>query len=180
LDLPSANSAESTPLARLYEGMSCRLTLLVAPAGSDPPGVLRRWVETCGHPAVCLGLSGADNAPGCLIRRLAAGFERLQPGVAGGFEGGGETLTPETINNALCDLTEDSVLLLLDYQHITAPEAHELVALLLDYTPPRLHLFISSTREPPLPLARLRVRRQMVQLDARWLGELGGGGAVEE
>ena len=178
---PSAGDpAESTPLARLYEGMSHRLTLLVAPAGSAAPGVLRRWVEQCGRPAVCLALSDADNAPGHLIRRLAAGFERIRPGITGGLEGSSETLTPESVINALCDLTEDSVLLLLGYQHISAPEAHELVAMLLDYTPPRLHLFISSTAEPPLPMARLRVRRQMVQLDAKWLGLLSGEGEATE
>jgi LuxR family maltose regulon positive regulatory protein len=35
-----------------------------------------------------------------------------------------------------------------------------------DYLPPNMHLIISSRADPPLPLARLRVRGQLTELRA--------------
>jgi LuxR family maltose regulon positive regulatory protein len=38
------------------------------------------------------------------------------------------------------------------------------VAVLLDHLPANVHLVIASRTDPPLPLARLRVRGQMTEL----------------
>ena len=40
------------------------------------------------------------------------------------------------------------------------------MAFLLDHLPPRLHLVIASRADPPLPLARLRARGELVELRA--------------
>ena len=37
---------------------------------------------------------------------------------------------------------------------------------LLDHLPPRLHLVIASRADPPLPLARLRARGELVEIRA--------------
>src|SRR6185312_7762102 len=46
------------------------------------------------------------------------------------------------------------------------PAVHAAVAFLLDHLPPALHLVIASREDPPLPLARLRARRQLVEVRA--------------
>jgi len=53
-----------------------------------------------------------------------------------------------------------------DYQFIKSQAVHEKVAFLLDHCPKTFHLLIASRSDPPLPLARLRARGQMVELRA--------------
>ena len=57
---------------------------------------------------------------------------------------------------------------------ITAPAIHTSVTFLLEHLPPRLHLIIAARADPPLPLARLRTRGQLIELrstDLRFLSE---------
>ena len=56
------------------------------------------------------------------------------------------------------------VLVLDDYHVITAPEVHEAISFLLDHAPDQLHLMMATRADPPLPLARLRSRGQLVEV----------------
>jgi LuxR family maltose regulon positive regulatory protein len=47
---------------------------------------------------------------------------------------------------------------------ITAQKIHHGIRLLIDYQPPQMHLLIASREEPPLQIARLRARRQLVEI----------------
>src|SRR5262249_10780843 len=51
-----------------------------------------------------------------------------------------------------------------DYHFIQSKAIHEAIAFWLDYAPPHFHLLITSREEPPLPLARWRVRSQLVEI----------------
>jgi LuxR family maltose regulon positive regulatory protein len=55
-------------------------------------------------------------------------------------------------------------LVLDDYHLITAQAVHDALGFLLDHQPHNLHLLIASRADPPLPLARLRARGQLVEL----------------
>ena len=48
----------------------------------------------------------------------------------------------------------------------TRREIQDAMAFLLDHVPPRLHLVIASRADPPLPLARLRARGELVEIRA--------------
>jgi ATP/maltotriose-dependent transcriptional regulator MalT len=56
------------------------------------------------------------------------------------------------------------VLVLDDYHLITAPEVHEAVTFLLDHAPDQVHLMVATRADPPLPVARLRSRGQLVEV----------------
>ena len=56
------------------------------------------------------------------------------------------------------------VLVLDDYHVIEEDSIHEAIAFLLDHMPPHMHLVIASRVDPPLPLARLRTRSQLIEL----------------
>jgi LuxR family maltose regulon positive regulatory protein len=58
------------------------------------------------------------------------------------------------------------VLVLDDYHVIESRGVQEGIAFLLDHMPPRLHLIIASRADPPLPLARLRARGELVEIRA--------------
>ncbi|HEX8510889.1 MAG TPA: LuxR C-terminal-related transcriptional regulator, partial [Propionibacteriaceae bacterium] len=61
---------------------------------------------------------------------------------------------------------EGWVLVLDDYHAIGAAEVHEAMAFLLDHLPDHLHLVMATRSDPPLPLARLRGRRQLTEVRA--------------
>jgi len=58
------------------------------------------------------------------------------------------------------------LLVLEDYHTITDTAIHQLLTQLLEHLPRQIHLVILSRAEPPLPLARLRVRQQMTEIRA--------------
>ena len=53
-----------------------------------------------------------------------------------------------------------------DYHRIDAPAVHDAVAFLLDNLPPRVTLAMTTRADPPLPLSRLRVRGELLELRA--------------
>ena len=51
-----------------------------------------------------------------------------------------------------------------DYHVIDAPPVHQSLGFLLDRLPGQLQVVVASRADPPLPLARLRVRGQLAEL----------------
>jgi LuxR family transcriptional regulator, maltose regulon positive regulatory protein len=68
--------------------------------------------------------------------------------------------------NDLDTLDRDLVLVLDDYHLITAREIHASVTFLLEHLPPMLRLVIATRSDPPLPLARLRARGELLEVRA--------------
>lgn len=68
--------------------------------------------------------------------------------------------------NALQATDQPVVLVLDDYHVIDAREVHESVAFLLDHRPANVHLVIATRADPPLPLARMRVRGELREIRA--------------
>ena len=86
-----------------------------------------------------------------------------------------EGLLSALINELAADPGPDEVLLVLDDYHlIDSGPVHGQVAFLLENLPPGLRVVISGRADPPLSLARLRVRGQLAELraaDLRFTGE---------
>lgn len=68
--------------------------------------------------------------------------------------------------NDLSTLSEDVFLVLDDYHVIGSDFVDEAVEFLLEHSPPQFHLVITSRTVPNLPLPRLRVRGQIIELNA--------------
>ena len=161
---------------RLREGLGCRLTLLSAPAGFGKTTLLSTWLAASvgqGRSVAWLSLDASDNDPARFWRYFIAAVDRICPGV------GGAALvllrSPQappieavlaTMLNELADLESDAVLVLDDYHLIESQAIHEALAFLIEHLPARMHLVISARADPPLPLARLRVRGQMAEVRA--------------
>jgi LuxR family transcriptional regulator, maltose regulon positive regulatory protein len=140
------------------------LTRMVVQASSLKPQVPRvAW----------LTLEEDDNDPLRFWRYLVAALDLLQPGVAAAFSASVEGFQPAslramlpTLLNALGALSTDAVFVLDDYHTIDSPAIHQALTFLLGHLPPRLHLVIASRTDPPLPLARLRARNQLIEIRA--------------
>ena len=68
--------------------------------------------------------------------------------------------------NDLDELAGPTVLALDDYHVIDAPDIHESVTFLLDHLPPQVTIAITTRADPPLPVARLRGRGELLELRA--------------
>jgi transcriptional regulator with XRE-family HTH domain len=178
LSVPSVR-ASLVPRPRLSEriedGTERKLTLVSAPAGFGKTTLLSVWTSelSSGWSVSWLSLDAADNDPARYWRYVVAALDQIKPG-------SGETAlallgSPQappieavltTLLNELADLHADAVLVLDDYHVIETRAIHEALTFLIEHLPPRMHLVISTRADPPLPLARLRVRDEMVELRA--------------
>ena len=59
-----------------------------------------------------------------------------------------------------------AILVLDDYQAVTNPDCHELLALFIERLPATLDLVVATRILPPIPLAQLRARGQLAELGA--------------
>jgi LuxR family maltose regulon positive regulatory protein len=66
--------------------------------------------------------------------------------------------------NAIAALPELVLLVLDDLHMIESSEVYRLLAFLVDHQPENLRLLVTTRSDPALPLARLRARRQLVEI----------------
>jgi LuxR family maltose regulon positive regulatory protein len=74
-----------------------------------------------------------------------------------------QTILPSVIN-FMASSERPCTLILDDYHLISSPAIHSAVAFLLEHLPQNLRVIIGSRADPPLPLARLRARGNMIEI----------------
>jgi LuxR family transcriptional regulator, maltose regulon positive regulatory protein len=157
-------------LGRLTQGTAGALTLVCAPAGFGKTSLLGDWAWRGQRPVAWLSLDAGDSDPARFWRYVAAALDGTRPGIRQRvdalFQGGQPP--PEAVLtvliNELAAAPEEVVLVLDDYHLIEAPPVHDGLAVLLERLPSQLRLVLASRADPPLPLARLRARGQLVEL----------------
>lgn len=167
------------PRARLVErlarALSAKLTLISAPAGFGKTTLLAEWLARLDNATkvAWLSLDTGDSHPPTFWTNVLAALQRAVPGIApttlallhAGQSPSGPSFIPGLVNE-LADCPSELVLVLDDYQVIEAAEIHESMAALLDHLPPRLRIAMATRSDPPLPLPRMRVRNELVEVRA--------------
>src|SRR5262249_3238771 len=159
---------------RVQQGMSCPLTLLSAPVGFGKTTLLVEWLARSGMACAWLTLEAKDNEPVRYFSYLLAALQRLHPALGSGARvllDAPQPLAMEQVlavlaNELLASKSDDFALVLDDYHLIETEAIHQGMAFLLDRLPPQLHLVLATRTDPPLPLARLRARGQLVEIRA--------------
>jgi LuxR family maltose regulon positive regulatory protein len=158
---------------QLAEGTARDLTLVCAPAGFGKTSLVGEWARRSHRPVAWLSLDEGDNDPARLWRYFAAALDPLCDGVAeqvGALLRGPQPASLETmvtaVINAVADRPDRLALVLDDLHLVEAPPVHHSLRLLVDRLPAQLQLVLASRVEPPLPLARLRARGQLLELRA--------------
>jgi ATP/maltotriose-dependent transcriptional regulator MalT len=153
--------------------MARELTLVCTPAGFGKTTLLGDWARRSPQPTVWLSLDEADNDPARLWRYVAAALDPLCDGVAEqvaallrGPQPASLEAVVTAVINAVADRPDRLVLVLDDLHLVEAPPVHDSLRLLLDRLPAQLQLVLASRTDPPLPLARPRVRGQLLELRA--------------
>ncbi|HVO71087.1 MAG TPA: LuxR C-terminal-related transcriptional regulator [Aggregatilineaceae bacterium] len=160
-------------LQRLDEGRRRKLTLVCAPAGFGKTTLLGQWAARSGMPVAWLSLDEGDNDPGRFLVYLVYALQTIDARVGKAILGAFESQPPPPIEplvivlaNDIAAMVQPFALVLDDYYTITAATVHGIVTFLLDHLPAPMHLIISTRADPPLPLARLRGRRHLVEIRA--------------
>ena len=174
-------------LARLNEGLTHPLTLLSAPPGFGKTTLLSEWAMQDKFRVAWLVLDAADNDPVRFWSYVIAALQQIDAAIGSSsmtllqLPGAAamESMLGALVNeiDSLPDnrVTEFSpseiegiraglILVLDDYHVIETPSIHQQLSFLLDHFPPHMHLVISTRADPPLHLARLRARDQLMEL----------------
>ena len=162
-----------------------RLVLVSAPAGFGKTTLIAQWLAsgergdgdsepTGPSPRVAwLSLDAGDSELRRFVTHLVAAIQTSSPQV--GAEAlalleSDRALPAEAVLvslvNDLDELAGPTVLALDDYHVIDAPDIHESVTFLLGHLPPQVTMAITTRADPPLPLARLRGRGELLELRA--------------
>ena len=162
-------------LERLGGGAEARLTLVSAPAGFGKTTLLAAWLDEAAADGRCvawLSLDAADNEPASFWTYVVTALQGAVPGVgASALELLASSPVPTelvltTLLNELAAAPGEVWLVLDDYHLVDNHEVDEGVAFLLEHLPPHVHVVISTRADPDLPLARWRVRGELVEIRA--------------
>jgi LuxR family maltose regulon positive regulatory protein len=152
-----------------------RLAFLIADSGSARKALFRRWAAEQSKAQdlriVFLGLRADDNLPYGFFKHLLrtfrdAGLKLERCWVAEYGDHKAFDLEEGLIDliNLVDGRVEDYILILDNYDVIEEDTIHTAVEFMLDFLPEKMHVVISSRVEPPLRVAKLRVRRQLLML----------------
>lgn len=159
-------------LAQLSAAMEQKVTLVSAPAGFGKTTLISDWIQRDSRQkqVAWVSLDEGDNDLTRFWSYAIAALQRVVPDV-GRYALDLLHVQPLSVESVLTSLINDlaaltsSVLLVLDdYHAIQAEPIHHSLAFLLRHLPPSLHVVIASRTEPPLPLALLGGRGQLVEL----------------
>ncbi|MEM7126800.1 MAG: LuxR C-terminal-related transcriptional regulator [Chloroflexota bacterium] len=170
---PTGTIPRPNLIVRLNRGLAGKLSLVVAPAGYGKTTLVTTWLHQVPDVQVLwLSLDEADNDVRRFFTYFAAALCQLDPS----FESIVDGLLSETqgelpltsivtrLLNHLVSYGKPALLVLDDYHEIEEPLIHEALSFWLDNQPPHFHLAITSRSEPPLPLPRMRVRREITEI----------------
>jgi len=174
-------------IERLDQGLNHKLTLISAPAGFGKTTLIASWLHNLSErqqlaPRVAwLSLEEDDNDPARFLTHFIAALQKIDRAAGQTARQFLETPHIPQLNhlmtlliNDLAALPQQGVLVLDDYHLINAAEMQTAIAFFLDHLPPNFHLVIVTREEPPLPLPRLRVRCEVVEIrlqDLRFTAE---------
>ncbi len=163
--------ARSELLRRLDDGLTKRLLLISAPTGYGKTTLTSMWVAKGGFASAWVTLDANDNDPTRFWKYVVSALRTFDPALgkatlsalAAPQPAPSMTLLAALINDMMGG-EERRVLVLDEYQSITAPEINDGMAFLIQQLPEAYHLVLISRSEPALPLGLLRARGEMAEI----------------
>lgn len=159
---------------------NARLALVSAPAGAGKTTLIAQALAAGAAPGegartAWLSLDEHDDDPARFLLGLVAACRQIAPTVGGAAlaalatdPAGGLALglrVVESLSDDLLEALEGPTALVLDDLHAVAdPAIFGALERFIDLLPPELTVVIATRQDPPLPLARWRVRRELVEL----------------
>jgi LuxR family maltose regulon positive regulatory protein len=155
---------------RLDELTRGRLTVVAAPPGFGKTTALAEWRASRPGDVAWVSLDADDNDPRRLWAHVLAALRGAEPRLEDAATAPGEPGTHDEaarLLNAAAAMTRPLVLVLDDYHLVRSRLCHDLVGFMVEHLPGTLRLVLSTRRDPPLAVARLRAQGQLGELRAR-------------
>jgi LuxR family maltose regulon positive regulatory protein len=157
------------------------LCLIDASAGSGKTTLLAQWClgDHGSRRVAWVSLDAGDDDPVRFWVYVIEAFRAVEPGLgetAVGLLQGSESTEALTqvilpgLLNELVTVGSELVIVLDDYHLISSPVCHQTLAFFIDHLPANVHLMLATRIDPPLPLARLRARGDVVEIRIAELG----------
>lgn len=170
--LPAEDVVERPDLFRKLEsGFGKKLSLVSAPAGYGKTVTVSSWLELSRKPYAWLSLAKEDDDLTLFFQYVVAAITRIYPESCKTstfvlFDS--PAPTPEKITESLINdidgIGEEFVLVLEDYGFIHNNDIHGVVDALVTYCPRGLQLLVTTRRDPPFSLQKLRADGKIVEL----------------
>jgi LuxR family maltose regulon positive regulatory protein len=151
------------------------LTVLDAGVGYGKTTLVRSWCAERPEAVIWITLDAADDDPARLWTHLATGVERLDEGLGRaalsslGVRGVPIATTVDELMNGLVAYGRPVAIVLDDLHTIKSEPAVRSVGHAIKRLPVNVRLLASTRSDPPIGLARLRVRRALTEIRAREL-----------
>jgi LuxR family transcriptional regulator, maltose regulon positive regulatory protein len=151
---------------RLRVARAAALVLVTAPAGYGKTTLAADWARRDDRPFAWYSVDEADDAV-TFVAHLAAAVSGLcssgtsRPDVAAGYDR--PDVAVALLARGLASVDSAHVLVLDDVDSLQEAESIRLLGRFVEELPPASQLVLISRSEPPLPLARLRARAQLVE-----------------
>lgn len=154
---------------------SAGLTVVSAPAGWGKTSLVARWAlaTAARAPVAWVSLDEGDDEPvrfwSYVFTALRGAGEHLSVAPLEALLASSDGPVSHALPLLLNELTAAAVphvLVLDDFHTISDPGIHEAMEFFVSYLPPTLRIVIASRFDPPLPLARMRVRGELAELRA--------------
>src|SRR5829696_169427 len=149
-----------------------KLCLVEAPAGFGKTTLLAQWQAAAGGGRVAwVSLDEGDNDPTRFWVYVVMALRTVEPSLG--------TATLAALGRPSADLyrvvlpgllndlhvvASPLVLVLDDHHLISNPTCHQTLTFFLDHLPAGVHMALSGRTDPPLPLARMRARRELAEI----------------
>ncbi|MGB9090326.1 MAG: LuxR C-terminal-related transcriptional regulator [Pseudomonas farsensis] len=178
--LPEAHVPRPRLCQRLSTGLAGRLLLVSAPAGFGKSSLAIEFCQALPSHwrSLWLGLSQRDADPGRFLERLLEGLQQFCPALGGKAMGllkmrqrhqpfAFEEWLDGLLDELALYLQPDTPLLLVldDYHLAQGPVLDRCLQFFLNHLPAGLALLVTSRQRPDWHLARLRLSRQLVELN---------------
>lgn len=162
-------------IERLNAGVDARLILVTAPAGFGKTTLVAQWLAGAeqasgARRAAWLQLEDVDSDVVRFWCYAIAALQTVDAGLdtrampADAFTRPPEAWLPDLLNKLASG--PQMVLVLDDYHHIRSPAVHQSLNYFLHHAPPNVQVALVGRADPPLPLARLRVQQELLELRA--------------
>ena len=151
------------------------LTLISAPAGYGKTTLLASlfYSHASSLPTAWLTLGEEDNDPILFLAYFLAALSGLNPAFGDltrsvlaepRLEHKPSFIAGVLVNDIGENLQEPFAVVLDDLHIISDPAVHAMLLSLVERMPPQMHLVVATRHDPPLPLARLRARGQLLEI----------------
>jgi len=161
-------------LQKLNALVNQKLTLICAPAGYGKTTLLSQWINLRNEPVGWLTLDGSDNDITQFLRYFLAAIQQIDPDVVTLIPEmllpprpqSGSTIWIALINDLAASGKEFIIIILDDFQEVENQAVHDALGYLIEHMPDNLHLILATRADPPINLAQLRARGQLLELRA--------------